>query len=73
MIFVRKLFDLLIEQNLVKLATEAFPLIVNPDHELSLLGFLVVPDIRDVAKTERLHQFLPESQSLGLVKDILMA
>ena len=70
---MRKLFDLLIEQNLVKLATEAFPLIVNPDHELSLLGFLVVHDIRDVAKTERLHQFLPESQSLGLVKDILMA
>lgn len=57
----------------MKLAAEALPLILYSDHEFSLLGLLIVPDIRDVAKTERLEQFLPERKLLRLVKDILMA
>jgi hypothetical protein len=70
---MRKLFDLFFEQDLVKLATEAFSLILYSDHEFSLFGFLIIPNIRDVAKTERLQQFLPERKPLRLVKDIFMA
>jgi hypothetical protein len=57
----------------VKLAAEAFPFILYSDHEFCFLGLLIIPDIRDVAKTERLEQFLPERKLLRLVKDILMA